>query len=83
MIATSFDEENCVLSKPEDMSVDQCTCLSVFQGDSQDGIPLIISCWKPTKEELKEINKTGRVWLTVLGKTMAPVIMSGISPWKE
>lgn len=46
-------------------------------------IPVVISCWKLTKEELEEINKTGRVWLTVVGDTMSPVQLTVEKPFQE
>ena len=42
--------------------------------------PVVISCWKLTKEELDLINKTGRVYLTVLGETMPPVALD-VEKW--
>ena len=85
MVPCAFDEENCVLHPhpPEDMSVDDCEVLSVYRKLYPEGGGLVVSCWKPTKEEMEEIVKTGRVWLTISGSTMPPAYVSGISPWKE
>ena len=80
MIATSFDEANAVLSKPAAMSDDDCACLSVLRSIQPNNIPIVLSCWKLTKEELEEIQRTGRVWLTVVGSTMPPVALDGICP---
>lgn len=81
MFPTSFDESNAFLSKPEDLSDDQCVPLSVQSGLLQpDDLPIILSCWKMTKEEQEEIAKTGRVWLGVLGNSMPPVLVAGIKP---
>lgn len=76
MIATSFNESNHVLSRPPDMTDEQCDPLSVFVDGKQ-----VISCWKMTAEELTEIQKTGRVWLIIAGRTMPPVAVTGVSPW--
>jgi len=83
MIATSFDESNCVIGKPEDMPHDECDCLSVFVGRQAGDTPVVISCWKLTKEEFEEVKRTGRIWLGVLGKTMPPVWLSGCSPFEK
>lgn len=80
MEACSFDESNTVLSKPEQMTSDQCAPLSVLRTETEDGFPVVVSCWKCTKDELEEINKTGRVWLMVYGVTMAPVAIAGNKP---
>lgn len=83
MIPSSFDESNEVLDKPPGMTYDECVALSVWRGESADGVPLVVSQWRPTREELAEINRTGRVWLTVLGVTMPPVAISGDSPFEH
>ena len=54
----------------------------VFRGQSEDGQPVVVSCFKMTAEELAEVNKTGRVWLIVYGHTMPPVILDGESPFQ-
>lgn len=80
MIPTAFDEENGVLGEPPGVSLEACGPLSVWRGPTTDGIPVVVSCWKPTKEELDEINRTGRVWLMVWGQTMAPAVLLGLNP---
>lgn len=81
MFASSFDEANAVLDRPEDMTREQCPALCVCRAYSAEAkIPVIVSCWKPTKAEIKEIIKTGRIWLTVAGETMPPVVLTGFKP---
>ncbi len=81
MIATSFDESNVVLGRPEGMSDDECSCLSVLRTETDGGTPVVVSCWKLTADELQEIIRTGRVWLTVCGQTMPPVTVDGKRPF--
>lgn len=83
MVPANFDESNAVLAKPEDMTHDECECLSVYRGPNSDGVPIVISCWKVTAEELEEIKRTGRVWLGIVGHTMPPAWISGLTPFKE
>ncbi len=80
---TSFDESNAVLSKPPDMTHEECESLSVCKTIDADSTPVVISCWKLTREELEEINRTGRVWLGILGETMPPAWIAGQSPFSE
>lgn len=82
MFPTNFEESNLVLSKPPDMSHEQCDPLSVWRGEQADGNTVVISCWKLTPEELEEVNKTGRIWLRIWGITMPPVVLEGIKPFK-
>lgn len=83
MFPTAFDEENQVLHPPSGVSPEEVSMLSVHIGTDQDGNHLVISCWKPTKEELEEINRTGRVWLLLWGLTMQPAALSGINPFTK
>jgi hypothetical protein len=46
-----------------------------------DGTPLMISCWRPTAEELAEIHRTGHVWLLVFGQDHPVVHLAGESPF--
>ena len=79
-VPTSFDESDAVLGRPSEMTDDQCGPLSIKRVEYSDGTPVVISCWKLTQEELDEINKTGRVWLGILGVTMPPSWISGTKP---
>lgn len=81
MIATAFDEENLVLDAPPGMTADECEPLSVWRGDDDAGNPVVISCWKPTTEEWKEMQRTGRIWIIVHGRTMPPIAPVGVSPF--
>lgn len=87
MFPTGFDEENGVLHPPPGVDIEEVQMLSVWRGgikDIETGklSPVVISCWKPTKEELEEINKTGRVWLYIWGETMPPASVGGQNPFK-
>lgn len=83
MEATSFAEANGYVDKPEQLTYDQCQVLTTWTGMLVNGIPATISCWKPTREELAEIERTGRVWLVVLGHGMPPVHITGHKPFEE
>jgi hypothetical protein len=83
MEACSFDESNTVLGRPVGTTAEQCDPLSVWRGVCADGAPRVISCFKLTKDELEEINRTGRVWLFVMGHTMPPVALQTAHPWKS
>lgn len=82
MIATAFDEENGVLDGPEGTTCDEVHPLSVWRGPMTDGTPVVISCWKPTIEEMEEIKKTGRIWIMVMGYSMPPILPTGTNPFK-
>lgn len=83
MIPSSFDEANQVVDKPIDMTRDECGALDTWVGQDSDGLPVVISCWKMTKEELEEVNKTGRVWCFHYGNYLQPHALSGLHPFGE
>ena len=84
MEASNFDEANMTLGPPVGVSEDRVQSLRVHRGTFHDtSEAFVLSCYKVTQEELDEINKTGRVWLYVLGPTMPPVILSGVHPFEE
>lgn len=84
-VPASFDESNLVLDKPANMNDEQCEALSVhYRKGTSDSFPQITSLWKLTKDELEEVNRNnGRVWVTVLGASMPPIVVSGISPFRK
>lgn len=77
----AFDESNLVLDRPPGMSADDCEPLNVFSGVQEGGLPVVVSCFKVTAEELAEIQRTGRIWLIVYGRTMQPAAVCGVSPF--
>lgn len=84
MIPCAFAEENGVLEKPDSMSHEECTPLSVFVGQAfaqNVRYDVVVSCWKFTREELDELSKTGRLWLVVYGRGMPPVDLTTHSPF--
>jgi len=83
MIACAFDQETGVLGPPVGMTEEEVYSLSVCQTKTEDGTPVVISCWKLTTEEAEEFRKTGRIWLIVNGHTMPPVAISANSPFGE
>lgn len=80
MYPVSFDGSDMVLEKPPGTTHEEVECLAVqrvINGRHQ----AVLSCWMLTKEELDEINRTGRIWLMVMGETMPPVSLDGIKPY--
>lgn len=86
MLPTSFPDQNTVFAKPHDMTDEQCMDLPVWKGnvpfdDEGTMFPAIISCWKLSKEDLKEIQRTGVIWLSITGHGMPPVSVFTENPF--
>lgn len=73
MIPVEFTESNFTFSKPESMTDESCAPLHVFKGQDTNNNPVIISCWQLSKEDLEEIQKTGKIWLQISGIVTPPV----------
>lgn len=87
MLPTSFEQSNFVFGKPKDWTDEQCMDLPVYKGTSKDEdyfeTPVIISCWKLSKEDLEEINRTGIIWLNITGHGMPPVSLQTENPFTQ
>lgn len=79
MIPTDFPERNRVLEKPKGMTDEECFDLEIFTDGNE-----CISCWKLNKEELEEVNRTGKIWLRIVsGYTQPPVSLQTEYPFVQ
>lgn len=68
----NFTKVNRVLSKPPDMSVEECGSLPVYS-DGQ----MCVSCWELTDGELDAIVKTRRIYCAVFaGESQPPILLT-------
>lgn len=87
MLPVSFPEANLVFTKPEGWTDEQCSDLPVWKGQAplDDNGTMgnsIISCWQLSKEDLEEIQRTGRIWLSVSGTALPPVSVFTENPFQ-
>lgn len=68
---------NAVLGAPAGWDQEQlpCSALPVTRTE-WDGVPAVVSFWKPTAEELALLVAGGSVALWVVGETMPPVCLA-------
>lgn len=72
-----FQEANLILTKPKEMTSEECSSLTVFSNGKE-----CISCWSLSDEELVQIYETKQIWLRVMsGKTQPPVLLQSESPF--
>lgn len=67
----NFYGSNELLHAPKTMP--ECDSLPVHHGPHE-----FISCWKLDAEELKEVIRTGEVWVSVASESHPPIAISGI-----
>lgn len=77
MNKTQHPSNNAVLGAPVGWDQQQlpCSALAITRTD-WDGVPAVLSFWKPTAEELATLNAGGSVVLSVAGHTMPPVALT-------
>lgn len=76
MKPTFFAHANNVMKRPERMTDEECSDLSVYRDDKQ-----VISCWQPTNEERTKIAMGAPVYVYVFGQGMPPLFISADDPW--
>lgn len=71
MTSVDFPESNCTFGPPSDLEESQCMRIHGYRGEVQqgsvDGVPIIIVAWKPSKEDLEELNNGKPLFLSFLG----------------
>lgn len=83
MVPTSFLEENVLLGVPPGLSSEQCESITAYQGFQEDGMPVTVTCWKFTKEDLEQLRKTGRLWLVHAGHDVSPIYPTTENPFSQ
>lgn len=76
---SSFDGSNAVFGPPAGKTEREvyslCAARILYGTD-----PAIVSCWKPTADQLDHIKETGRVWLMQMAEVPQPVALMSRNP---
>lgn len=75
MIAIDFEGTNVELTRPTDMTDEQCSSVRAYKGVDQDGINFLLTAWKPNKEDIEAINAGRPIMLKVAGLGFPPVCL--------
>ena len=81
MNPVKFEQANVLMERPPHLTAEQCADLPVCITKNTDNLPVVISCWQITEAELKQLKKTRRLYLGVMGVTMPPVFIDTESPF--
>lgn len=77
MLPVPFTGSNKTLSKPKDMTDEECAPLEIYTDGKQ-----CVSVWKLSKEDLEKVNKTGVIYLSIIsGSTQPPVSVEVDNPF--
>lgn len=76
MKPTIFEGHNVMLLAPESMPEVMPLPVRRVEG----AIPEVTSCWELEPGDLETIQRTGRVYLTVQGRTHPPLRVSALPP---
>ncbi len=66
--AVEFDGANLVLQPP--LGRDDVSPLPIFRNRG-----MVVSCWELEPDELEEVRRTARIFLSIMGPTMAPAFI--------
>lgn len=74
---TQHPSNNAVLGAPQgwDQNNLPCNALPITRMEC-DGVPAVVSFWRPTGEELRALNEGQLIALWVVGQTMPPVALN-------
>lgn len=78
MIPQRFAEANVVMKRPAGMTEEECFDVVAYRGAGR-----VITCWRPTPEELVKLNLGEPVWLSLAGETMQPALVTVEYPFVE
>jgi len=82
MLPITFKQANHIFTEPNGLTDEQCGNLPVFKGKDMANLPVIISCWKFSKEDLEYIQQTGCIFLSIMGEGMPPVSLIAENPFE-
>lgn len=73
MINVDFEGTNLVLTKPEDMTDEQCLPLRAQRGIDQAGMPFFAVAFQPNQDDVKAIQEGRPIFVKVLGNSFPPI----------
>ena len=75
MIPVDFDGTNIELTKPDDMTDEQCMSCRAYRGIDEDGFHFYLMAFNPSLEDLNALNEGRPLMVKVIGKSFAPICL--------
>ena len=82
MEPADFEESNTSMGPPKGKTEDEVYTIRAWRGFTDKRDPLTIVCFKPTSDEIDEIRRTGRVWVSMMTHTMPPIGLIAEHPFE-
>ena len=87
MQGVKFPQQNTIFGKPAGWKDEDCYGLPVsatyYLNSKEEPVPCLISCWEITPAELAEVQRTGKIYLSITGIGMPPVSLSAVEPFGD
>jgi hypothetical protein len=71
-----FEQATEVLGAPQGMEK-EVGGIPIYRNDEE-----IISCWEMDREERAEFEKTGKIYLRIMGPNTYPLAIDILNPWR-
>lgn len=68
------------IENTDDMGAAACVCPELNPGLTT---PFIVSNWKLSDAEIKYIQETGSIWISVMGGSIPPIMVMGFNPFEN
>ncbi len=76
---TDFDGSNAVFGPPEGKTENEVYSLCAAKVN-WGTTPAVLTCWKPTMDQIKAIEETGRLWVSQMAQNPNPVCVTAKNP---
>jgi hypothetical protein len=72
MMAIEFPGYNTLLTRPTNMTDEECSSIVAYRGIDADSHPFILTVWQPSKEDIEAINAGRPICMKTFGQGFLP-----------
>lgn len=81
MMPVEFEEANITFTPPDGMTEDQCQRIRAYRGtvtspSPVEGMPIVVTAWKPNDEEIKDLLRGKPVYIAMLSSAPCPHMLT-------
>lgn len=73
MMPIDFEGSNLTLTKPGNMTDEQCSSIKAYKDVDDAGFPFILTVWQPSKEDIEAINAGRPICVKTVGEGFQPM----------